>query len=146
MYVKFRPFLFEFIREMKMYYEIIIYSSATYKFNSIIASYIESKEGSVFSQCLSNEFCVLDDSKVSLKSLEILSCERKIEEMVCLDSSYWNFMLHTDNIVPISRFTCESINDNELGKLAKFLKKVATSNEPATEYIKRQVYSVQHFQ
>ena len=129
-----------------MYYEIIVYSSVTYKFNSVITNYIESKEGSVFTQCLSNEFCVLDSSRVSLKCLEILRDKRKVEEMVCLDSSYCNFMLNADNIVPISQFTSESSNDNELEKLTKFLKKVAVSNEPATEYIKRQVYSVQHFQ
>ena len=128
-----------------MYFEIIVYSSVTSRFNSAIINYIESKEGRVFSHCLSNEYCVLDSSKVSLKSLEILKEERKLEEMICLDSSYCNYMMHADNIVPISQFTSESPSDNELVKLTKFLRKVATSSEPAIEYIKRQVYSVQHF-
>ena len=142
-YVKFRPYFFEFIREMKMYYELIIYSSVTAKFNEVIAHYIQSKEGSVFSHCLSSHYCVLDSSKASLKSLDMLSGNRKLDEILCIDSCYNNFMLHPGNIVPLSQFALNAASDTELIKLAKLLKEIATSSESAVDFIKKRIYAVQ---
>jgi TFIIF-interacting CTD phosphatase-like protein len=142
--VKFRPYFFEFIREMKMYYELIIYSSVTSKFNEVITHYIQSKEGSVFSHCLSSHHCVLDSSKASIKSLDMLCGNRKLDEMLCIDSCYSNFMLHAGNIVPLTQFVLSTAADNELIKLTKLLKEVANSGESAVDFIKKRVYAVQN--
>ena len=124
-----------------MYYELIVYSSVCAKFNSTIVKYIESKEGLIFSYILSNEFCPLDNSKVSLKTLDIFKVNRKIDEIICIDSSIYNYLLHPDNIVPLSPFLFDSKGDRELPRLSKFLVEVASNPDPATEFVKKQVYS-----
>lgn len=140
-YVKFRPYLLEFIREVKMYYELIIYSSAPSKLVNAIANFIEGKEGHIFSERLSSEHCLLHSDKISLKTLQLLKVNRSIDDMICIDCNYENYMLNTKNIVPLSPFTTDS-NDTELLRLTRFLKRAAVSNENAVSFLAKQLICV----
>lgn len=112
------------LRELKMYYEIIIYSTVSTQFIGCIYEYITKREGSIISHVLSSQHCVIDTSKGSIKSLEILSSNRDISNMICVDSNLINYCLHSENAIPISQYDGTTSGNEEMSTLLATLKEI----------------------
>ncbi len=107
-----------------MYYEIIIYSTVSTQFMGCIYDFITKREGTIISHVLSSQHCVLDTSKGSIKSLEILNSNREINNMICIDSNLINYCLHSENAIPISRYDGTTSGNEEMVSLMSTLKEI----------------------
>ena len=119
-------------------YELIVFSSMSIKFTSAIVQHIENKIGKIFSFVLSIEECMVASSMVFLKNLDLLSLNRDMENIVCLDSNIYNYSLHTNHIIPLSTFKLNRY-DQDVIKLMEYLKRIALSHDSAIITIKKSI-------
>jgi TFIIF-interacting CTD phosphatase-like protein len=124
LFVKFRPFLLDFVRELKMYYEIVAYSSLSAEICKALVGFVECREGSIFSHVLSKEHCAVNEG-VYIKSVAMLEDERSLQGVIVLDCCKSNFMMQYDKVLYLKPFAADSTNDFGLEILMKYLKRIA---------------------
>lgn len=116
----YRPFLFDFLKNMHQHFELILYSSFNSACLKAIAKSIE-KEEKYFSYLFSEEFCVFSNISNSIKCLDFLLGNRNPSNIIFIENSAISFPLSSDNVVPISIFQGKGIPDIELIKLGCIL-------------------------
>ena len=126
-YLKFRPFLHEFLTDMRDFYELIIYTSAEQEYADMIVNTIEEKE-SYFAHRLYSTQCMIKPDKYLFKNLEILCENRDIKDILIVDNSVRNFSLSVRNGIPIFDYK-GSVNDVQLLSLAPYLRKLAEEDD-----------------
>ena len=114
--LKFRPYAFKFLIDIKAKFEVILYSSLNYRYLNPIKNYIE-KQGKFFAYCLDESYCLFANVFSGIKCLDFLCENRKLENIVVVDSSVKSFPLNYYNIIPYTF----SLKENQLIKISKVL-------------------------
>jgi TFIIF-interacting CTD phosphatase-like protein len=142
-YIAFRPFMLYFLREIKAYYELIIYSRMAKPYLDFVISYIEGREGKIFSYVLNNDNCIATDG-ASMKCIELLKEGRDVSNILFVDSNLKEHICHILNYVPVSPYTGPNSTDFELIKLQKFLKRTAEGSVPVSDIIHTRINQIFH--
>ena len=111
---------------MAKIYELIVYTSAEKNYANSILDFIESEIGTVFSHRLCYDHCVKINGNCVFKSLEMLTNNRNIKDILIVDDIVSNYALTIKNGIPIKPFYGH-MDDKELIYLAKYMKNL--SNE-----------------
>lgn len=119
-----RPFLGEFLKEMKEIYEIVLFTAAQEGYARSLLNIID-PEHNIFDYLLSRTHCVVRN-KHFIKDLRILS-NRCLKNIIIVDNSIISFYNQMENGVYIPTFSGES-GDDYLKKLTPCLKMVAEDN------------------
>ncbi|OAF66732.1 hypothetical protein A3Q56_05533 [Intoshia linei] len=115
----FRPYLMEFLNEIKRYYEIIVFTAAKKKYADTILDIID-PECTIFSHRLYFRDCTKINAKY-VKNLNKLN--RDLKKTVIVDDNTNSFILQIFNGIPINAWIGDP-SDVSLKKLAKFLKQL----------------------
>ena len=122
-----RPYLNEFLHEMKYLYEIIIFSDTSKEYTYFIADIIQQKE-KYFSYILNNKYITYNNKNDKIKDLSILG--RELNNIVIVDSNDKYYKRNKANLICIKPFYGDlNIDKNILKFLSNFLKELITDNE-----------------
>ena len=116
-----RPYLYDFLKELSIYYEIIIFTASTKEYADLIINILDpTKE--FFSHRLYRESTTAINNEIT-KNLNLVN--RDLKKVVFIDNMISNFKLQPDNGIHIKTWT-NDIWDKQLLYLLKFLKKIAS--------------------
>jgi len=118
-YLKLRPFLFEFLNEMSKKYEIIIYTATHPLYADRILNFIEHKQ-KYFAYRLYRNHCIAVNEGKVYKSIDFLMTNRDPKEVVFVDNCVKSLTMNLKNSVPIKSYYGEQ-SDCELFYLANYL-------------------------
>ena len=122
----FRPYLFEFLHEMKSLFELILFSSNTPEYVDPIVNLIQ-KEQKYFDYVLYRHHITLDDEGNNVKNLELIG--RDLKKVIIIDDIARYFNLQKENGINIKPFYGNSKKDGKtlliLGNVLKTIKKDA---------------------
>ena len=118
-----RPHLDEFLKEMREYYEIIVFTASVPEYASPLLDKLDQNNylsGRLFRQdCLFNQGLYIKDLKRIGKDLK---------DMIIIDNNPISYADNEDNGIPILTWY-DDLNDNELIKLIPLLKYLTTVND-----------------
>ena len=120
--LKMRPGLFDFLRNVKKKYEIIIFTAGTQEYADPILDTIE-KRGKFFAKRLYRQHTILMN-KVYLKDLTRLG--RDLSKIIIVDNMPQNFSLQKENGILIKNFFGEEQYETTLKDLSNILLKIAS--------------------
>jgi CTD small phosphatase-like protein 2 len=115
-----RPHLFEFLKEMTQYYEMMIFTASTKDYADMILNLIDPNK-EYFMHRLYREHTTLIKFEV-IKDLARIN--RDLRKVILIDNMPSNFKLQPDNGIHIKTWT-NDIWDKQLVYLSKFLKQIA---------------------
>ena len=118
--IQLRPWLNEFLSEIKPYYEIIAFSNGDKKYTELILNAID-KNKIFFDNKLNRNNCIIMNNDF-VKDISIL--KKDINKIIIVDNLVQNYRLHLENGINIKSFYGE-INDKILLELKKILIKIA---------------------
>ena len=118
--IQLRPWLNEFLSEIKPYYEIIAFSNGDKKYTELILNAID-KNKIFFDNKLCRNNCIIMNNDF-VKDISIL--KKDINKIIIVDNLIQNYRLHLENGINIKSFYGE-INDKILLELKKILIKIA---------------------
>ena len=133
--ISYRPFLFEFLEDMKNKFELIIYSSFNKFYHQEIINCLQSKK-KYFSYHFDESFCIFANVSSSVKCIDFLLENRPPSSIIVVENSPSSLPLSIDNMVPISVYDSSNPRDAELIKLGSFLDYLS-SQKDVTAAIKR---------
>ena len=116
-----RPFLFAFLEEMGVYYELIIWTSATEAYANTLLDAIES-EKAYFDYVFYREHAIIVDHDF-VKDLTRIG--RPLDKVIIVDDMPQNFRLQRQNGITIKPFLGDDNNDMALYHLLPILKHIA---------------------
>ena len=117
-----RPYLLEFLQEMKSLFELILFSSNTPEYVDPILNIIQ-KDKKYFDFVLYRHHITLDDEGNNVKNLELLG--RDLKKVIIIDDIPRYFKLQKENGINIKPFYGNVNNDgNTLKCLGEILKKI----------------------
>ena len=141
MSITYRPFLHEFLEDVKSKFELIIYSSIGDKQLREILNCIEKKK-KYFSYSFGETFCLFANISSSVKCLDFLLSNRTPADIIVIESTAKALPLSTDNLIPVAMYE-GSNEDIELVKLASLLDSLSTQKDvPATIKKYRESYKI----
>ena len=118
----FRPYLFEFLSQMKSLYELILFSSNTPDYVDPIVQLIQ-KGQKFFDYVLYRHHITLDDEGNNVKNLELIG--RDLKKIIIIDDIARYFKLQKENGINIKPFYGNAKKDgNTLQILGDTLKKI----------------------
>ena len=118
-YTKYRPFIFDFLDDMKEKYELILYTSLDSYYVHSILKFLE-KDKVYFDYVFDKDFCVFTNMNYGVKCLDFLMENRTEENIILVDTTPKCLPKFADNFVPILPFENDD-KDIELVKLAKII-------------------------
>ena len=122
-----RPYLNEFLHEMKNLFEIIIFSDTSKEYTNFIVDIIQKKE-KYFSYVLNNKYITYDNKNNKIKDLSLLG--RELTNIVVVDSIDKFYKKNKDNLICIKSFYGDINNDkNTLKILSIFLNELIINSE-----------------
>ena len=123
-----RPFLFGFLEEMGVYYELIIWTSATETYANTLLDAIES-EKTYFDYVFYREHAIIvgDDFVKDLTRIG-----RPLDKVIIVDDMPQNFRLQRQNGITIKPFLGDDNTDMALYDLLPILKHIAESGNDVT--------------
>ena len=117
-----RPGLLEFLHDMKLLYELVIFSSGTPDYVDPIIKIIE-KEEKFFDYILYREHITIDESGVSVKDLNLIG--RNLKNIIIIDDEPDYFKLQKENGICIRPFYGNIVSDRKtLKTLNTILQKI----------------------
>lgn len=128
MYLKLRPYLREFLKDMQNCYELVVYTSADKEYADEVLDFIENKR-QYFAHRLYYEQCVVKEDHYAFKDLELLCYNRDIKDVFIVDNIVRNYCLYIKNGIPIPDYE-GSAEDLQLVCLATYLRKLAAEDNP----------------
>ena len=126
-----RPGLHDFLNNMKKYYELVLFTSATKDYADPLVDLIESKEKIFDYRLYRNHTIIYEDILVK----DISKLGRSIEKMIIVDNLPQNFRLQKENGIMIKAFWGDDIYDNALTELKKILILIANKFDDVREGI-----------
>ena len=123
-YVMLRPWLHSFLREMKKYYELYVFTASHVSYAAPIIKLIEENEH-YFAKVLFRDSCVIMQN-IYVKDLDILKID--LSRIVILDNSVLSFSLQLDNGIHIKSFN-GSIYDSELYNYCNILQEISMKDD-----------------
>ena len=122
-----RPGLIDFLRKMKNYFELILFSSGIYEYVNPIINMIE-KDEKFFEYILYRKHIEYDENGEIIKNLDILG--RNLKNIIIVDDVFKYFKLHKDNGICIKPFKGDRLNDGDALKcLGEVLIKIVDDAE-----------------
>eukprot|EP00350_Pseudokeronopsis_sp_OXSARD2_P003994 CAMPEP_0170560130 /NCGR_PEP_ID=MMETSP0211-20121228/47172_1 /TAXON_ID=311385 /ORGANISM="Pseudokeronopsis sp., Strain OXSARD2" /LENGTH=159 /DNA_ID=CAMNT_0010873971 /DNA_START=698 /DNA_END=1177 /DNA_ORIENTATION=- len=120
-YAKKRPFMKQFLRELRNSFELILFTSGSRAYaNAILREVIEENEN-FFDYVISREHCLVDRRNgFTVKDLNLLMFNRKLKDIIIVDNCSRCYMKHLENGIPIPAYNGEE-NDKFLLLLKKYL-------------------------
>lgn len=115
-----RPYLYEFLNQAIIDYEIVIYTAGTKTYADLILDTLDPNK-EYFSSRLYRESTILYKNEV-IKDLSII--KKDLSKVIFIDNLESNFRLQPDNGVHIKTWT-NDIWDKQLLYLAKFIRNIA---------------------
>ena len=123
--LKLRPYLKEFLTEIKPLYELIIFTAGTQEYADPILDAIE-KNGKFFDERLYRHHAVITDN-VFVKDLSRLG--RDLSKVIIIDNMPHNFKLQKENGIFIKNFYGDDKRDTALLDLIPILKQIANNKD-----------------
>ena len=117
-----RPYCLKFLKFIKKYFEVYIFSSSTENYCKAVINFIDPK-GELIDGLLSQKNCLRTKNGIYIKDLRIIT-NRKLESMILIDHSVHSFGSLIENGIPLLSWT-EDPEDKELKYLVKYLKKLS---------------------
>jgi len=135
-FVKIRPHLEYFLKELSPIYEIIAFTSGSPEYAKIITYHVLDPIEQYFSEVISRNSCVPNSGKM-IKDLRVIA-NRQIKNMILVDDSALSFCAQISNgiLVPPYNGDEKQDEDDTLRVLADFLKEVSIQ-ENAKEYLEK---------
>jgi len=122
--IKKRPYCTEFLKEMSNYYEIMVFTASHEYYANAVMDYIDPKKEYIQHR-LTRKHCETLGMNL-VKDLRILN--RDLKDVILVDNLASSYAVNLENGIPIIPFTTNS-DDQELMKLAEFLKKIHKSGD-----------------
>ena len=119
-----RPFLYDFLRSVKKYYELIIFTAATEDYANPIINAIEKDEKFFEYRLYRMHTTIIDNDFV--KDLSKLG--RDLNRTIIVDNMKQNYKNQPDNGITIRPFWGKDVEDTALVDLLDILKKIAENN------------------
>ena len=119
-----RPFLYDFLRSVKKYYELIIFTAATEDYANPIINAIERDEKYFEHRLYRMHTTIIDNDFV--KDLSKLG--RDLNRTIIVDNMKQNYKNQPDNGITIRPFWGKDVEDTALVDLLDILKKIAENN------------------
>jgi CTD small phosphatase-like protein 2 len=116
-----RPHLYEFLKNIKKYYEIIVFTAATKEYADPIIDAIEKEEKYFDYRLYRNHTNVLENDFV--KDISLIG--RDLDKIVIVDNMKQNYKLQPNNGITIRPFWGKDVNDTALSDLLWVLQKIA---------------------
>jgi CTD small phosphatase-like protein 2 len=129
--LKIRPGLFPFLLNLKKYYELIIFTSATPEYADPLLNAIEKGE-QIFDYKLYRHHTVIYNNE-SVKDISKIG--RSLDKLIIVDNLPQNFRLQKENGIMIKAFWGEDNFDTALFSLSEILIKIAIEFEDVREGI-----------
>jgi len=126
-YVKFRPFLKEFLEDMSEFYELIIYTSAEQDYADKILETMPFVKD-IFAYRLYCPQCIVKESQYLFKMLDLLTENRDLKDLIIVDNTVRNYCLFVRNGIPITDYK-GSNTDYQLVYLARYLRELAQQED-----------------
>ena len=111
-----RPYVEEFLSEISLYYEVIIFTASIPEYASPLIDLLDKNK--ITSKRLYREHCLLDNG-LYLKDLK--SIGKNMKDMIIIDNNPISYILNQDNGIPILTWY-EDLEDKELINLIPLLK------------------------
>jgi Dullard-like phosphatase family protein len=122
LYVLKRPYVDEFLYELSLIYEIIIFTASISEYANPLLDLLDKKK--CIKYRLFREHCTYDNG-IYIKDLKIL--DRKMNNMIIIDNNPLSYDNNVSNGIPILSWY-EDTNDNELLKLIPILKYMSNND------------------
>ena len=123
----YRPYLFEFLEDMKSRFELIIYSSLNRQ--ALVPIIQKLEEHKKFFQYVFDEtFCIFANISYGVKCVDFLLSNRRVEDIILVDTSAKSLPLSQDNFVPVPRYDGNK-EETELIRLATVLGALEKEND-----------------
>ena len=119
-----RPFLYDFLRSIKKYYELIIFTAATEDYANPIINAIEKEEKFFEYRLYRIHTTIIDNDFV--KDLSKLG--RDLNRTIIVDNMKQNYKNQPENGITIRPFWGKDVEDTALIDLLDILKKIAENN------------------
>ena len=125
MYLKFRPYLFEFLELMSEKFELVVFCSGSEMYCASVLDDIEHCR-KYFSYRIYNDHVLFENSQYSIKDYDILfSNGRTTDNTIIVEHKILAFCMKVFNGVLVKYFSATSSKqDNELIYLAKYLEEL----------------------
>ena len=123
--LRLRPDVFTFLKEVKKYYELILFSEAAQKYVDLLLETFEESE-KFFDYKLYRQHTVIA-AKDFVKDLTRIG--RTLDSVIIIDNNAQNFRLQKKNGIAIKSFWGEDISDNALRDLIPILVNIAKTEE-----------------
>ncbi|CAI2384167.1 unnamed protein product [Moneuplotes crassus] len=121
--INIRPFVKESLREIRKYYQIIIFTASEKTYADKILDYID-PQNEFIEKRLYRDSCVQTRDRYYLKDLNIFEDQWDLKDIVLIDNMSLSFGHQNNNGIPILPFY-DNKQDNELLHLAQYLKRLA---------------------
>lgn len=116
--IYFRPFLFDFLHEIKYYFDLAIFTASSKKYADTIINYID-PNNELFKFCLYREACIPIQKYVFIKDLRIIK-NYDPTNVILMDNSFYSFINQPSNGMLIYSFY-SNYKDNQLIYAKNFL-------------------------
>ena len=125
-YVLKRPFLEQFLTEMNLIYDIIIFTASLPEYSEPLLDIIDKNK--VIKYRLNRNHC-RHYQNIYIKDLKVIN--RNLKDMIIIDNNPESYLMNKENAIPILTWEDDE-NDNELIKLIPVLKYLAEVNDVRT--------------
>ena len=127
--LRLRPFLIEFLDEVSLFYELILFTTSTEYFSKPIINAIEENK-KYFDFVFYREYAIIVGNDF-VKDLTRIG--RPLDSTIIVDNMPQNFRLQKENGIHIKPFYAQDPNDNTLIELMDILTEIAKSGVDARE-------------
>ena len=111
-----RPFVEEFLNEMSLYFDIILFTASLEQYSKPLLKFID--KNNVIKHVYNREYCKFYEGYF-FKDLSIINKDYK--DLIIIDNNPVSYLFNKENGVPIKSWF-DDPNDNELMKLIPFMK------------------------
>ena len=118
-YLNIRPYLLEWIKLVKQYYQVVLFTASTQEYADSVLDHID-PDRSLFKTRLYRTSWLETEDEVYIKDLRIFEDQWKLKDIVLIDNSAHSFGLQWNNGIPILSYY-NGKSDKELAEVAKLL-------------------------
>jgi len=111
-----RPFVEEFLNEMSLYFDIILFTASLEQYSKPLLKFID--KNNIIKHVYNREYCKFYEGYF-FKDLSIINKDYK--DLIIIDNNPVSYLFNKENGVPIKSWF-DDPNDNELMKLIPFMK------------------------
>jgi hypothetical protein len=125
LYVKLRPFLFEFLADISSKYELILYSSLNRAYVDSILANISGLEN-YFAYIFGDDHCVFANLDYSVKCLDFLLETRSLADILFVDKTLKSLPHFPYNFMPAPLYSKDDPDDKGLAKISVGIDRIMT--------------------